>query len=74
MIQIPIDGVPPEQVTEYIETIKQKLKNDIKIDFNGNLQTVPQILSILDDYYIPVENGTPIFTIDLLQGDSSQQE
>ncbi len=74
IIQIPIDGVPPEQITEYIETIRQKLKNEITIDFNGDLRSVPQILSILDDYYIPVENGTPVFTIDLLQGDTSQQE
>jgi len=50
------------------------LKNEITIDFNGDLRSVPQILSILDDYYIPVENGTPVFTIDLLQGDTSQQE
>lgn len=74
IIQIPIDGVPPEQITEYIETIRQKLKNEITIDFNGDLRSVPQILSILDDYYIPVENGTPVFSIDLLQGDTSQQE
>lgn len=74
LIQIPIDGVPPEQITEYIETIKQKLKNEITIDFNGDLRQVPQILSILDDYYIPVDNGTPLFTIELLQGDTSQQE
>lgn len=71
LIRIPVDSVPPEKRASYIETIKQKFKTNISISSDGQLSDSQQILSILDDYFVPIMNGTPLYEIDILQGGSN---
>ena len=73
IIRIPVDNVPPEKRAQYIETVKQKFKNNISIDSNGGLQETQQVLSILDDFFVPVINGTPLYEIDVLQGGGNSE-
>lgn len=68
MFRVDVSDIDPSEIPQFIESIKQKLKNDIDIDLDGSLRQIPQMMSILDDYWIPVMNDKPLYEIDTLSG------
>lgn len=69
IFRINTSGINPSDIPAYFENMKQKLKNQFQIDFEGRLDELPSTFGVLEDYYIPVIDGEPLFEIDTLQGE-----
>jgi hypothetical protein len=66
---IDVGGIPPHEVSQYIEKVKTQLKRNMVVDSNtGRVDLRYNALSTDEDYFIPVRGGDTATKIDTLAG------
>jgi hypothetical protein len=68
IFRIDVTGKEPTKVSMYMQQIMNQIKGDNILNVNNKITNVRDSLSILDDYFIPVNNGTPLYEIDTITG------
>tara|TARA_R110000824_G_scaffold83385_1_gene208837 strand:- start:3993 stop:5978 length:1986 start_codon:yes stop_codon:yes gene_type:complete len=71
MFKIDVGGIPPEEVEQYMQKIMTQMKrHQVVNDKTGQVDLRYNPMSIEEDYFVPVRNGTAATEITTIPGNS----
>jgi len=71
--KLDVTGIDPTQYPGYIQTMKQMIRSEKTVNpdiGSTSLDETVKLVTMFDDYWIPVRNGVPIYDLEWLTGDN----
>lgn len=69
--KLDVTGIDPTQYPGYIQTMKQMIRSEKQVNpdiGSASLEETVKLVTMFDDYWIPVRNGVPIYDQEWMEG------